>query len=390
MTARAYFDHNATTPLDPRVEEALQRLLRAGFGNASCLYQEGVEAAYRLEKARIQTASLIGARAEEIAFTSGGTESDNLAIQGAVLASGKREVVISAIEHPAVTDAAQWLQTWFGCAVRQIPVDEQGVIRLEEAARLIGPDTALVSVMMANNETGAIQPIAELAALTRERGVLLHSDAVQAGGRLAIDVEPLGVDLLSLSGHKMHGPKGVGALYVRQGTPMEAILGGGGHEQGLRPGTENVPGLAAMGHAAQLAENELDSRQGHLAALEERLREGLQQLDWPKRIHSPAGRCLPGTVNVSFAGVPGRNLVRAMDEQGFAIATGSACSTGKATPSTVLRAMGRSDEEATCSVRISLGAGNQPSEVDAFLEALPLVLQAISQHHQAVSQASLQ
>ncbi len=375
----AYFDHNATTPVHPRVLEAMEPYFKEEYGNASCLYRLGVNAGYAVEKARLQVARLLNAREEEIVFTSGGTESDNLAIKGAVLASGKKHIVTSVIEHPAVIRTCEFMETYLGCRVTWLPVDSSGRVDPAALEKAITAGTALVTLMTANNETGSIQPVRECAEICRRRGVWFHTDAVQAVGKIPVDVQALGVDLLSLSGHKIYGPKGVGALYVRRGVALVPQAHGGGHESGLRGGTENVPGIAGLGQAADLARQELDLRAKHAAALRDRLWERLQALPLRLVRNSPVQNGLPGTLNFSLPGINTRELVRGLDEEGFCVATGSACSTGKTTPSHVIKALGRSGEEAASSLRISLGMGNSEEEIDRFVEVLPRVLDRVAE-----------
>lgn len=374
MNAPAYFDHNATTPVHPDVADAMLPYLREHFGNPSCVYSHGVQASYALEKARMELAQLLGVDEREIFFTSGGTESDNMALKGAVLATGKRHLVTAPTEHPAVVKTAEWMVEHMGCTLTLLPVDRYGRVHPEDLRHAITKDTALVSLMMANNETGTIHPIAELAAITHSRGALLHTDAVQAVGRIPVDAGALGVDCLSLSGHKFHGPKGVGALYIRNGCSLQPTQIGGSQEQSLRGGTENIPAIAGLGKAASLARKHLTQRMETAEALKQRLWGGLQKRIESITRHSPQDNCLPGTLNVSLTGVPARELVRRMDEHGFCIATGSACSTGKPTPSAVLKAIGCDDETALASIRLSVGEGNTVTEIDRFLDVLPEIV----------------
>ncbi len=300
------------------------------------------------------------------------------------MASGKRHIVTSVIEHPAVLQTCAFLEHYWDCRVTYLPVDAYGRVDPADLEKAITSETALVTIMAANNETGSIQPVRELADICRQRGILFHTDAVQAVGKIPVDVQGLRVDLLSLSGHKMYGPKGVGALYVRKGVELVPQAHGGGHEGGRRSGTENVPGIAGLGMAAELSRNELNSRIRHAAALRDGLWERLQRLNLNLVRNSPDGNCLPGTLNFSLPGINSRELVRQLDEAGFCVATGSACSTGKTTPSHVIKAIGRSDAAAASSIRISLGEGNTEAEIAAFVEVLP---RAVEQAW-AVSRAS--
>ncbi len=375
----AYFDHNATTPTHPDVFQTMSPYLQEKFGNASCLYGLGVDASYAVEKSRMQLAQLLGCSEDEIAFTSGGTESDNLAIKGVIFKTGKKHIITSKIEHPAIIRTCEFAETFLGCQATYLPVNEEGRVDPSDVERAITPDTAIVSIMTANNEIGSIQNIKAIAEITKHHGVTFHTDGVQAVGRLPIKMDELGVDLLSLSVHKFYGPKGVGALYVRKGTELVWQSQGGSHERGLRAGTENVPGIAGLGKAAVIARNELQQRAEHASRLRDRL--------WDKLIgahpeiirNSPAEDVLPGTLNFTIPNINAREFVRAMDEEGFCIATGSACSTGKTTPSYVIKALGRSDEEAISSLRISLGSSNTEEEIGRFVATIPKVIERISE-----------
>ncbi len=369
-----YFDHNATTPVHPEVFEAMRPYLEGEFGNASCHYGLGVRAAYAIEKARRFTARLINAREEEIVFTSGGTESDNLAIGGIVLGTGKKHVITSCIEHPAVLNACRFMEDCLGCRITRLPVDSWGFVDPVDVEKAIVPETALVSIMTANNEIGSIQPISKITSICRNRSVFFHTDAVQAVGRIPIDVEGWGVDLLSLSGHKMYGPKGVGALYIREGVPFRSWMRGGSQESGRRAGTENVPGIVGLGKAAELAREEMMPRLDRVTQLRCRLWDKLTALSLGIVRNSPSRDCLPGTLNFAIPGIHAREFVRILDEEGFFVAAGSACSTGKSTPSYVLQAIGRDDTDALASLRISLGHDNSEDEIDRFVAAIPNVL----------------
>lgn len=375
----AYFDHNATTPVHPDVFEAMKPYLNEQFGNASCLYRLGVDAGYAVEKARLQLARLLSCSEDEIVFTSGGTESDNLALKGAVYSTGKKHIVTSAIEHPGIIRACAFMQQYMNCSVTFLPVDGEGRVASAAVDEAITPDTAIVSIMTANNEIGSIQPIAEIAAITKQRGVLFHTDAVQAVGRIEVDVNAMGVDLLSLSGHKFYGPKGVGALYVNKGVELVSIQQGGSHEQGRRAGTENVAGIVGLGKAAVIARKEREQKSQRAAQMRDLLWRKLDALPLGVIRNSPAVDVLPGTLNVTLPNINAREFVRAMDSEGFCIATGSACSTGKPTPSYVLKALGRSDADAIASVRLTLGASNTEEEIERFVEILPRVMENVSE-----------
>jgi cysteine desulfurase len=352
---RIYLDYNATSPLDPRVLEAMRPWLEGKFGNPSSIHWAGREARAAVDRARGQVAKLLGAAPSEIVFTSGGTEADNLALRGVVRAARAiaPHLVVSAIEHPAVSEAAQALQEE-GVALSRVGVGREGRIdpdRLEAALR---PETLLVSVILAQNETGALQPVAEIARRSRERGILVHTDAVQAAGRLPLRVADLGVDLLSLSGHKIGAPQGVGALYVRRGVRLEPIHRGGGQERGRRSGTENVAGIVGLGAAAELAEAELGVVPARVQALRDRLERELCAAIPGLRVNSPGER-LCNTLSLLIDAVEGEALLLALDLEGIAASSGSACSSGTMRPSPVLLAMGLTPEEAHGSLRLSLG-----------------------------------
>lgn len=375
-----YFDHNATTPMHPDVLAAMLPFYQEQFGNASCLYQLGVNASYAVEKARLQVARLINASEREIIFTSGGTESDNLAIKGVFFSGQKKHLVISAIEHPAVTATCHFLQKYLDAEITTLPVDSNGHVDPGDVEKSIKPQTALVSIMMANNEIGSIQPIQQIAKITRGKGVLLHTDAVQAIGKISVDVKQLDVDLLSLAAHKFNGPKGMGALYVRDGVEIVAQSTGGGHEYGLRGGTENVPGIVGMGKAAQIAHKNLAEYAAKVTALRDYFWKQLQQLELKITKNSPDENVLPNTLNITIPGVNARELVRAMDHENFCIASGSACSTGKPTPSTAIIAIGKGQDDALASIRLSLSSTNTYHEIDQFVNILPKVSNRVSLH----------
>jgi cysteine desulfurase len=362
-----YFDHNATTPLAPEVLEAMVSCLGQVYGNASSIHHFGQSAKQRLEMARRQVASLIHANAAEITFTGGGTEADNLAVLG--VARGAKHIVTSAIEHPAVLMAAMQLERE-GVAVTRLRVGSSGIVNPDDVRRALRPDTALVSVMHANNELGTIQPLAEIARITREAGVPLHADGVQALGKIPVDVDALGVDLYSVSAHKIYGPKGVGALYVRKGTKLAPIGFGGHHERDRRPGTENVPGIVAFGAAAELAGHHLAAEGERLGALRDRLENTLLERIPASGINGSRWNRVPNTSNLYFDGIDGEAMVISLDLRGFAVSTGAACSSGAIAPSHVLTAMGLSDDRARASMRFSLGRNNTAEQVDALAEAV--------------------
>ncbi len=368
---RFYFDHNATTPVSGEVLETLVAVLRDVWGNASSIHYWGQAAKQRLETARRQVAALIGARPPEIVFLSGGTEADNLAILGTVrrASAPRKHVITTAIEHPAVLATCAQLEHE-GVEVTYLPVSSEGLVDPDDVRRALRRETVLVSVMHANNEIGVIQPLSEIARITREAGVVFHSDGVQAVGKIPVNVEALGVDLYSLSGHKIYAPKGIGALYVRRGTPLAPILYGGHHERDRRPGTENVPGAAALGAAASWVQAHLESEPARLAALRDRLERGILERVPQVSVNGGNAPRTPNTTNISFAGVEGEAMVIALDLKGFAVSTGSACSSGAIEPSHVLTALGLPPEKAKASVRFSLGRSNSEQQVDALIEAV--------------------
>jgi cysteine desulfurase NifS len=375
---RVYLDNNATTTPHPSVVEAMLPFLGAASGNPSSLHSGGVEARAALEDARRQVASLVGTRARRIVFTGSGSEADNLAIKGVALARRDhgRHIVTTRVEHPAVLQAAAHLERE-GFQVTYLGVDRDGLVDPEELEAALTDRTILVSVMMANNEVGTIQSIPVLSALARRVGALFHTDAVQAVGRVPVDVEALGVDLLSLSGHKMHGPKGVGALYVRKGVAVEPIIHGGKQEGSLRAGTENVPAIVGLGRAAELARGAMDQA-GRIRALRDRLHAGIRQLVPDARLNGHEARRLPNTLNLTLPGLRGESLVLALDRHGIALSSGSACKAGSPDPTHVLMAMGRTPEEAHCAIRLSLSRDTDDADVDAALEALAEVLEELA------------
>lgn len=373
---RAYLDHNATTPLAPAVLETVTTVLREQFGNPSSVHTFGQLAKARIDEARAAVADLIGARPQEIVFTSGGTEADNLAIRGAAEAAApgrKRHIIASAIEHEAVLKTLKALGRR-GWTTTLLPVDAGGRVAPDALAEALTDATALVSIMHANNEIGAVQPIAELAAMARARGALFHTDAVQSAGKLPIAVDALGVDLLSLSAHKLNGPQGVGALWVRRGVRLAASQTGGGQERNRRAGTENVAGIAGFGAAARLAAETLDARQADIAALRDRLETGILGGVPGAAVNGDRARRVPNTTNISFEGVEAESLLIALDLEGVAVSTGSACSSGTLEPSHVLRAMGCSPHRTQSSIRFSLGLGNTREQIDRVVDILPRVV----------------
>jgi cysteine desulfurase len=371
---RIYLDHNATTPVDPRVLEAMLPAWRDNFGNPSSLHWYGQQARAAIDEARGQVAALIGATPGEIVFTGSGSEADNLALRGlaAVAREPRRRIVHSAIEHHAVVNCAKALAEE-GLAVASVRAGADGRVDMDELRSKVDERTLLVAVMLANNETGSIQPLAEVAALARRGGALLHCDAVQAAGKIPLDVGALDVDTLALSAHKIYGPKGVGALYVRRGTRMKALLRGGAQEKNRRAGTENVAGIVGLGRAAVLAKAELPADAARLGALRDRLEARLLSIPGARR-NGDEPR-VPNTVNVSFEGIEAESLVLALDLMGIAVSTGAACAAGAVEPSHVLRGMGLPMERVQGSLRFSLGRGNDEAQIERAAAAVAEAVQ---------------
>jgi cysteine desulfurase len=365
---RAYFDYNATTPIAPEVRQAVVSCLDETYGNASSIHHFGQAAKQRLEMARRQLAALINAKPTEIVFTGGGTEADNMAILGVVRAAAgpRKHVITTAIEHPAVLAPCGQLERE-GVAISRLPVGAAGVVDPNDVLRALRPETVLVSVMHANNEIGTIQPVAEIAA---QSNVPLHVDGVQALGKIPVDVAALGVDLYSVSAHKLYAPKGVGALYVRKGARLAPLSFGGHHERDRRPGTENVPGIAGFGAAAEAASRNLSEQAVNISALRDRLEGAILDRIPETGVNGTRASRTPNTTNIYFDGIDGEALVIALDLRGFAVSTGSACSSGAVTPSHVLTAIGLSAERARASIRFSLGRFTTAAEVDALIQAI--------------------
>ncbi|MBT2456845.1 cysteine desulfurase family protein [Streptomyces sp. ISL-86] len=367
-----YLDYNATTPVDPRVAKAMTPHLTAFFGNPSSGHPYGAEPRHALANARARVAALIGARSDEIVFTASGSEADLLALRGAVLASGRPHphVITQATEHPAVLETCRALRRLHGARITVLPVDCEGLVDAAVLAAALTDETVLVSVMAANNETGALQPMGELAALAHAYGALVHCDAAQTAGKIPLDVQALGVDLLTLVGHKMYAPKGAAALYVRDGVRLEPVVYGGGQERGLRAGTENVALAVALGTAAELCADELaEGAPARTTALRDDLHRRLTS-GLPGRVHlnGPEKRRLPNTLNVSIDGVLGHELLDAVPE--IAASTGSACHSGTHTPSPVLTAMGFGAERALGALRLSLGRWTTTAAIETVATAL--------------------
>lgn len=368
-----YMDHAATSPLREEVLEAMLPYLQDKYGNPSSLHSPGREAREAVNEAREKTAQALGADPKEIFFTSGGTEANNIAIKGTARRQKKKgHLITSSIEHHAVLDVCKELAAE-GFQVTFLPVDRYGMVSLETIKRALTPDTFLISIMTANNEVGTIEPVAEIGALARERGILFHTDAVQAVGQIPINVREMNIDLLSLSAHKFNGPKGVGALYARRGVSLEPLYRGGGQERKLRPGTENVAGIVGLGRALELAVEEMPEKSRRQQELRDRLIEGLLGMGDVVLNGHPSAR-LPGNVNVSFNYIEGEALLLGLDLEGIAASSGSACTSGSLEPSHVLRAMGLEEQLARGSLRLTLGRGNSDADVDYLLAVMgPLV-----------------
>jgi cysteine desulfurase len=368
-----YFDHAATTPVDPQVLEAMLPYFGERYGNPSELHRLGREARVAVEEARAEVAAALGAGEKEIVFTAGGTEADNLAIFGYLARFQPGHLVVSAVEHAAVLEAVRALNR-LGWDVDFVPVDRQGVIDVDAFEHSFRHDTRLASVMLANNVVGTVQPVAVLARIAHEKGAAFHTDAVQAVGALPVDVGDLGVDMLSLSGHKLYGPKGIGALYVRRGTRILPILHGGGHERRLRSGTENVPGIVGLGVALRIAVGQLPVTRPRLEALRDRLAAGVLERVPEVTYLGHATERLPGNVAFTVRYVEGESLLLQLDAAGFMVSSGSACAAGASEPSHVVLALGVAPQDAQGSLRISLGRENTEEQVEAFLEAFPPIV----------------
>src|SRR5467141_3174285 len=384
---RVYLDHNATTPVEPEVLGTMLPYLSGEFGNAASIHTFGQKARAAVETAREQVAALIGARPQEIVFTSGGTESDNPAIFGIVSSSfpsftsstsstSSRHIITTAIEHEAVLNACQALEKE-GVRVTYLSTDREGQIDLEELRRAIRPETVLITIMHANNELGTVQPLEEIGRIAAEADVHFHTDAVQSAGKIPIDVNALGVDLLSISGHKLYAAKGIGALYVRGGTRLRKLLYGGHHQRGFRPGTENVAGIVGLGKAAEIARGSLAADARRVSALRDKLEQGLLARVPHARVNGRAAPRTPNTTNLVFPGIEGEALLIALDLKGLACSTGAACSSGAVEPSHVLTAIGMPPEEARASLRFSLGRHTTEQEIDFALQVVPSAVEQL-------------
>jgi len=383
MMRRVYLDNNATTPLLPEVLEAMRPYFGEQFGNASSIHHHGQETRAAVERARESVAALLRCRASEVVFTSGGTEADNLAVLG--LARSGDHVITSTIEHHAVLNACKHLAKYrdkyrdeyretTGCEVTYLPVDGRGLVDPADVKRAVRSNTKLITIMFANNETGVLQPVAEIGKIAAEADIYFHTDAVQAAGKVPIDVNQIGCDLLTISGHKFHGPQGVGALYVRKGTQLEPMLYGGSHERSRRAGTENVPGIVGLGKAAELAsvgfECGDDLQHRKMAAARDRLERELLEIE-ATGLNGEGAPRVPNTTSIYFDGIDGEALLIALDLKGLAVSTGAACSSGAIEPSHVLIAMGLRPDRAKASIRFSLGKQNTPEDADFALSLVP-------------------
>jgi len=366
---RVYMDNNATSPLLPEALEAMRPYLGERFGNASSIHHHGQQTRAAVERARESVAKLLNCRAAEIVFTSGGTEADNLAVFGMV--HGGDHVISSTIEHHAVLNSCHRLEK-MGSSVTYVPVDGRGVIDPEDVRRALRPNTRLISIMMANNETGVLQPVESIGGIATEADVYFHTDAVQAAGKCVIDVQKIGCDLLSISGHKMHAPQGTGVLYVRKGTLLDPLFYGGNHERQRRAGTENVPGIVALGKAAEIAVEAFGNGEvARLEALRDRLQQGILNAVDETGVNGEGAPRVPTTTNIHFDHIEGEALIIALDLKGLAVSTGAACSSGALETSHVLMAMGLASERARASVRFSLGKLNTAEDVDFALSLIP-------------------
>lgn len=366
-----YMDHSATSPVDPEVFEAMKPYFVESFGNASTLYSLGREGKSAMEKAREEVASLIGADPKEIIFTSGGTESDNIAIKGTAYkfkAKGNH-IITSAIEHPAVNETCRYLEK-NGFEVTYLPVYNEGIVKVSDLEDAVTDKTILITIMHANNEIGTIQPIAEIAKIAREKGIYFHTDAVQTVGKIPVNVKELDVDMLSLSSHKLYGPKGIGALYIKKGVRIEPIMHGGGHERGIRPGTENVPGIVGLGKACSIAEENLEYNSKKVTKLRDMLIDNVLEKVEESYLNGHRTKRLPNNANFRFTGIEGESLILTLDTKGISASTGSACSSTKLEPSYVLMAIGLKEVEAHGSLRISLGKENTEEEIDYTVQAI--------------------
>lgn len=377
---KIYMDHASTTPVDPEVVEAISPYFTEYYGNASSLHSFGQEAYEAMENARKKIANLIKAKPEEIMFTSSGTESDNIAIKGIAYKMKKYKdkgshIITSEIEHPAVLETCKHLENQ-GFKVKCLPVDKYGLVSPDDLEEAISTSTFLISIMHANNEIGTIEPIEEIGKIAREREIPFHTDAVQSAGKLDIDVNGMNIDMLSLSSHKMYGPKGTGALFIRKGIKLEPIIQGGGHERGFRSGTENIPGIVGMGKACELAEKRMDVDVVNLKNMRDKLIKGILEIEESYLNGHPTKR-LPNNAHFRFTAIEGESLVMSLDDKGIAASTGSACSSKKLKPSHVLMAIGLNEVEAHGSLRLTLGRQNTDEEIEWVIEVLPTIIEKL-------------
>jgi cysteine desulfurase len=379
MARQIYLDHAATTYTDPRVVEAMLPYFTEAWGNPSSVYSIARSARRAVDRARDTLAEVLACKPNEVVFTSCGSESDNLAIKGVAFArqSEGRHLITSKIEHHAVLHACHWLEKYFGFEVTYLEVDRHGLVDLDQLGRALRPDTTLVSIMYANNEIGTIQPLADIARLLRGHGIVFHTDAVQAGGSLEMDVDKLGVDLLSLSGHKLYAPKGVGALYVRRGTPLLPQLQGGGQERGQRAGTENVPYMVGFARAAELSYAELAARNERFGRLRDRLLDGITQRVPGAQLTGHPTERLANSASFVFRGADGESILLNLDQEGIFASSGSACTAGSLEVSHVLKALDLPTELAAGSLRLTTGLKTTDAEIDTVLEVLPGVIERV-------------
>lgn len=370
-----YFDNSATTPVHPMVLEEMLPYFDKEFGNPSSTHRCGEKASKAVEKARESVAAMINAGADEIYFTSGGTEANNLALYGTAYAHWQKgqHIITTSIEHGAVLEPCRFLEEQ-GFKVTYLPVDESGLISPDQVLQAITPDTIMISVMLANNEIGTIQPVEEVGHIAREKGILFHCDAVQAAGKIPINVEQINCDLLSISAHKMYGPKGIGCLYVRRGTRILPIIRGGGQEKGLRAGTENVPAIVGFGRACELAVQEMKAKSWELVFLRDRIIDGVLERIPGSYLNGHRCKRLPGHASFCFDNIESKDMIHMLNEKGIAVSSGAACHAESPKPSHVLKAMGYSDELALSALRVSLGRDNNDEEVDYFLAILPDII----------------
>jgi len=372
---RVYLDHNATTPTHPEVVKAILPYYKEVFGNASSVHQFGQQARKAIDEAREKIANFIGASPEEIVFTSGGTEANNLALKGVAYANERKgkHIITSSMEHHAVLNPCKYLEKK-GFKVTYLPVDKYGLVDPEKVRRAVTKETILISIIHANNEVGTIEPVAEIGKIAKEIGIYFYTDAVQTVGKIPVNVNELNIDLLSLSGHKIYGPKGIGVLYIRKGTRIQPLIQGGHHELNRRAGTENVPAIVGLGKAIEIAKATMEKESMRLTNLRNKLCSGIgEKIDYV-RLNGHPGRRLPNTLNMSFEFVEGESMILSLDLEGIAVSTGSACTSGSLEPSHVLKAMRVDPAVAQGSIRFSLGKDNTEEDIDYVLEVLPEIV----------------